>query len=243
MRASRDVIAAMLADENRRSLLSFSCWFTRSLSFLFCYCFLMACLHEAWGNPNRWCKSPIHRRLDFTLDRGVTSVDELPCLLSWADDTRFNVLQHLLLENVEQCCTNVLNGIELVSIFVQQHSTCWIAYFNIQHEGRYDVVIFYSPSCLIYVLLPSLVLETWIWKAMALILHARIDCRKRYRGYYMAAQRYEISLRVLKNILRVSAANEWNMCQHDKLKPQRHISKKIWKSVWWILVGQLRLLF
>ena len=28
------------------------------------------------------------------------------------------------------------------------------------------------------------------------------------RGYYMAARRYEISLRVLKNISRVSAANE-----------------------------------
>ena len=28
----------------------------------------------------------------------------------------------------------------------------------------------------------------------------------RYRGYYMAARRYEISLRVLKNISRVSAA-------------------------------------
>ena len=29
-----------------------------------------------------------------------------------------------------------------------------------------------------------------------------------YGGYYMAAQRYEISLRVLKNISRISAANE-----------------------------------
>ena len=32
--------------------------------------------------------------------------------------------------------------------------------------------------------------------------------RKINRGYYMAARRYEISLRVLKNISRVSAANE-----------------------------------
>ena len=31
---------------------------------------------------------------------------------------------------------------------------------------------------------------------------------KRKRGYYMAAWRYEISLRVLKNISRVSAVNE-----------------------------------
>ena len=30
-------------------------------------------------------------------------------------------------------------------------------------------------------------------------------------GYYMAARRYEISLRVLKNISRVSAANGWNI--------------------------------
>ena len=29
-----------------------------------------------------------------------------------------------------------------------------------------------------------------------------------HRGYYMAARRYEIYLRVLKNISRVSAANE-----------------------------------
>ena len=37
------------------------------------------------------------------------------------------------------------------------------------------------------------------------------------RGYYMAAQRYKISLRVLKNISRVSAANEWNIFfQHEK---------------------------
>ena len=31
------------------------------------------------------------------------------------------------------------------------------------------------------------------------------------RGYYMAARKYEISLRVLKNISRVSTANEWNI--------------------------------
>ena len=33
----------------------------------------------------------------------------------------------------------------------------------------------------------------------------------RYRGFYMAARRYEISLWVLKNISRVSAANEWSI--------------------------------
>ena len=44
-----------------------------------------------------------------------------------ADDTRFNILQHLLTifcsTNVEQCCTNKLNRIDLVSIFVQHRST------------------------------------------------------------------------------------------------------------------------
>ena len=32
-----------------------------------------------------------------------------------------------------------------------------------------------------------------------------------HRGYYMDAWRYQISLRVLKNISRLSAANEWNI--------------------------------
>ena len=31
------------------------------------------------------------------------------------------------------------------------------------------------------------------------------------RGHYMATQRYEISLRVLKNISQVSTVNEWNI--------------------------------
>ena len=46
------------------------------------------------------------------------------------------------------------------------------------------------------------------------------------RGYYMAARRYEISLRVLKNISRVSAANEWNIFQHSKrnfVSPSGHV--------------------
>ena len=32
-----------------------------------------------------------------------------------------------------------------------------------------------------------------------------------HTGYYMAVRRYGISLLVLKNISRVSAANEWNI--------------------------------
>ena len=42
----------------------------------------------------------------------------------------------------------------------------------------------------------------------------------------MAAQRYEISLRVLKHVLRVSAANECNSFQHEKrnyLSPRSHV--------------------
>ena len=42
----------------------------------------------------------------------------------------------------------------------------------------------------------------------------------------MAARRYEISLRVLKNISRVSAANEWNIFQHEKrnfVSPSGHV--------------------
>ena len=42
----------------------------------------------------------------------------------------------------------------------------------------------------------------------------------------MAARRYEISLRVLKNISRVSAANEWNIFQHKKrnfVSPSGHV--------------------
>ena len=42
----------------------------------------------------------------------------------------------------------------------------------------------------------------------------------------MAARRYEISLQVLKNISRVSAANEWNIFQHEKrnfVSPSGHV--------------------
>ena len=48
-----------------------------------------------------------------------------------------------------------------------------------------------------------------------------------YRGYYMAAWRYQISLWVLKNISRVSAANEWNIFStHQKrnfVSPSGHV--------------------
>ena len=37
-----------------------------------------------------------------------------------------------------------------------------------------------------------------------------------HRGYYMAAQRYEIILLVLNNISQVSAATEYNIFQCEK---------------------------
>ena len=41
-----------------------------------------------------------------------------------------------------------------------------------------------------------------------LFLHISVIINK---GYYITARRYEISLRVLKNISQVSAANQWNI--------------------------------
>ena len=56
-----------------------------------------------------------------------------------------------------------------------------------------------------------------------------------YRGYYMAARRYEIYLRVLKNISRVSAANEWNIFQHEKknfVSPSDHVIFFLLYKMW-----------
>ena len=39
--------------------------------------------------------------------------------------------------NVEQCCTNVLNGIELVSIFVQHRCSTTFNVLNIQHDATH----------------------------------------------------------------------------------------------------------
>ena len=50
------------------------------------------------------------------------------------------------------------------------------------------------------------------------------------RGYYMAARRYEISLRVLKNILREREANERNIFQREeqfRTKPY-HFNIQFW---------------
>ena len=47
----------------------------------------------------------------------------------------------------------------------------------------------------------------------------------------MAAWRYKISLRVLKNISRVSAVNEWNIFQHSKrnfVSPRGHVISSIY---------------
>ena len=43
---------------------------------------------------------------------------------------------------------------------------------------------------------------------ISVVENAQVQWGYIYRGYYMATRRYEISLRVLKNISRVSAANE-----------------------------------
>ena len=46
------------------------------------------------------------------------------------------------------------------------------------------------------------------------------------RGYYMAVWRYEISLWVVNDILRVGAVNEWNIFQHEKrnfVSPSNHV--------------------
>ena len=45
------------------------------------------------------------------------------------------------------------------------------------------------------------------WKSTN-IFTAHAETKKIHRGYYMAVRRYEVSLRVLKNISRESAANE-----------------------------------
>ena len=47
-----------------------------------------------------------------------------------------------------------------------------------------------------------------------------------YRGYYIAAQRHEISLWVLQNISWVSEGNKWNIFQHEKsssVSPSGHV--------------------
>ena len=51
----------------------------------------------------------------------------------------------------------------------------------------------------------------------------------------MAARRYEIYLRVLKNISRVSAANEWNNFQHEKknfVSPSDHVIFFLLYKMW-----------
>ena len=59
---------------------------------------------------------------------------------------------------------------------------------------------------------PRFTLEIRLWGTVRPFTRSRGPFHERrpkiYRGYYMAARRYEIYLRVLKNISRVSAANE-----------------------------------
>ena len=77
--------------------------------------------------------------------------------------------------------------------------------------------------CLFYVYFNWVVVCFWVFIADNLlpILLVVLCCRTFnlrlmpscfvYRGYYMAARRYKIYFRVLKNISRVNAANEWNI--------------------------------
>ena len=60
-----------------------------------------------------------------------------------------------------------------------------------------------------------------------------------YRGYYMTAWRYEISLRVLKNISRVSTLykHQWNT------KPFHFNSFLVWKARFIIFVAKAKVMF
>ena len=50
-----------------------------------------------------------------------------------------------------------------------------------------------------------------VWIHILSTIHSCSCCGCRNRGYYRAARRYKISLWVLRNISRVSAANKWNI--------------------------------
>ena len=58
-----------------------------------------------------------------------------------------------------------------------------------------------------------------------------------YRGYYMAARGYEISLRVLKNMSRVSAANKWNifLTREEKFRISKRPEIVFWSERWSLL--------
>ena len=54
------------------------------------------------------------------------------------------------------------------------------------------------------------------------------------RGYYMAARRYEISLRVLKNISRVRCAHSWNIfsTREEKFRISKRSCNVLYKHQW-----------
>ena len=58
-----------------------------------------------------------------------------------------------------------------------------------------------------------------------------------YRGYYMAARGYEISLRVVKNMSRVSAANKWNifLTREEIFRISKRPEIVFWSERWSLL--------
>ena len=114
----------------------------------------------------------------------------------------------LLLNRTEKLATRAKPGTErsvkglltLQILFADQRLVCQCGYVEI-HAGKINAACFKAgQGC----------------KSFPYRLHNISKEQKRidinygdiYRGYYMAARRYEISLRVLKNISRVSAAYE-----------------------------------
>ena len=59
-----------------------------------------------------------------------------------------------------------------------------------------------------------------------------------YREYYTATRRFDISLRVLKNILRVSAANEWNIFFNTR-REISHLQATMKCSIYYINTNEI----
>ena len=87
----------------------------------------------------------------------------------------------------------------------------------------YSIIITFKRTSLMMIMST---LYRWVKDFSALCTDYDVNVLETNRGYYMAAQRCEISLRVLKNISRVSAANKWNIFQHEKrtfVSPSGHV--------------------
>ena len=87
----------------------------------------------------------------------------------------------------------------------------------------YSIIITFKRTSLMMIMST---LYRWVKDFSALCTDYDVNVLETDRGYYMVAQRYEISLRVLKNISRVSAVNKWNIFQHEKrtfVSPSSHV--------------------